>query len=1845
MKKTLVLVVCLLLSVFFVNAQNNAIDEELQKILNQRNDDYIDVNIMFKSQMPTDNLSSFYCKSDSKEVRREIVINELKKFSEQSQKDVMSVINAEERSSDVIDVKTHWIANFINCKAKRDVIYQLASHPDVALITYNTEMDTESMTSNDKTRAVQAGKIADHITQIKADKAWDLGYTGKGVVVAVLDSGTNFDHADIKDHLWNGNGKYGYNVHSPNSLPSDEGSNGHGSHCAGIVCGDGTSGQMTGVAPDATLMTIKIIGGGRCTAANLVEGVEKAAELGADIISLSVGRENPDENRALFRQTFTNLLNDFGIAAAVACGNDGNSSTNPAPDNVRTPGDCPPPWISPDQQVNAGGLTSVISVGAVNENNVVSPSSSKGPVTWKNISGFKDYAYNPGIGLIRPDIAAPGENVYSIRHDANNTYWGKSGTSQAAPCVAGVMALMLEKNPNLTPADLCRIIETTAVKLTTTKSNSTGAGLIDALAAVQAVDFNTSSPYLNPYAFTKTFNTGSNVNLELTLINNGKGSTSGNTSVTISENDAYTTIIEGNKTYSAMAAGATATATFVVNFSTLAPDNHEVTFTVEATNGSYSRTFEIVVNINNEFVAPSLNAQANGRDINLTWNATNNATSYNIYRNGELIANTTSTSYTDAGLDYGTLYAYTVTSKRGELESEHSLIARAQTMDNPDKPSPTNVKANNGSITWTNGTGSKNSNIYRKDVNTNVETNIATNVNGTTYTDGNWNSLADGVYQYGVSNLYVQNETVYTENFTNLSVTNSTSIYPTMNAYWYIYKEGSGNNYSWKIASSITNVGKTYESFSGNAAFITSNYSSSSYLSYLVTRPMDYTQYNGNDVKLSFYYITPAWKTDINTDINTLKVMISTTSYNSGWTELWSSNKTDVSEWTKAEVDLSDYVGQQFYIAFVNVAGYGYCTGVEEVSINVEGSSESRIEWSENIYKGVNIFVNDGDWSNTDNWAAKRLPNETEKVIIDANATVTSGNITVNSLTINEGKSLTLNNGTTLTVNGDFTNTDVDAFIINDGAQVFQNNEDVSATFVMNISNPEKWTSNNKDGWQFIASPMKDAKVENFVPTSSKYDLYKYDGTKVLEWRNHKDENAGDEEEPVMPDVPDFCNVIFTLKDSGDDGWNGNYLVVSYDKTSETLELESGSITTYTLAIPHGSNVTVTYTKGTSLYTYPTENSFTITYESGKEILSVDKGILTATTSYNPFTVDCTPTAPEDLVVTTSVNNESAITLTMSALGADSYTIYQGETLVAEGITTTTYTVEGLTADTEYCFTVVAINNVGTSESVEVCAKTKAIGLQSVTVQIGNGTNYTYSSPIYNFYSSKSISQTIYTAKEIGTSAGTITSISFNKYNGNNNTRNIAVYLKNTDKDCFTTTTDWEVLSENLCVYNDSFEFGTNGWVKINLQKSFSYEGGNLLVCIIDKTGSSLWSGMDYFYVYDTGQGTTDARAIFAYGSNIEQDLQKITANTGVFLKSGSTYRAPQIKLGLEISSAKTTNLNGGFDNVNSFTSSGVELSNFETTFQQGVGYLASYESETTATFKGTLNHEKSYTFDVSYNSGKDLANFHLLGNPFSFNMNWNNVSTSNMINGYAVVNNEGGYDYHTSGEIKVGDGFFVKATGANPSISYNARSRNDKKETSLNVIATGKDGKDNVIVRLDEEQEGFPKINNFNEDIALVYVSENDVPYGIYNYNDDVQEVELFFRAAHIGEYNIHIEPNGEFEYITLVDNVNGSETNMMTSSYSFTATPKENGKRFSLKFARGNGADVQENFVYQSGSELVIKAEGTVQIIDMMGRVIYNNDVTSNNRIDISKFNKTAYIVRLINGNGVNTQKIVVY
>ncbi len=161
----------------------------------------------------------------------------------------------------------------------------------------------------------------------------------------------------------------------------------------------------------------------------------------------------------------------------------------PVPENVIIPGGCPPPWLSAEQEANAGGLSCVVSVGAVDYNDAPADFSSNGPVTWENTE-FGDYAYNNGemIGLIRPDICAPGVSIISLDYASNNGHTSMNGTSMATPCVAGIMCLMLEKDPSLTPADICRILETTSVKLSETKSNKTGTGRVDALAALNAID-------------------------------------------------------------------------------------------------------------------------------------------------------------------------------------------------------------------------------------------------------------------------------------------------------------------------------------------------------------------------------------------------------------------------------------------------------------------------------------------------------------------------------------------------------------------------------------------------------------------------------------------------------------------------------------------------------------------------------------------------------------------------------------------------------------------------------------------------------------------------------------------------------------------------------------------------------------------------------------------------------------------------------------------------------------------------------------------------------------------------------------------------------------------------------------------------------------------------------------------------------------------------------------------------------------------------------------------------------------------------------------------------------------
>ena len=425
----------------------------------------------------------------TKAERRDYVVKELKAFAEASQYDLMVTLKELEQQGSVSSISSLWSANAISFTATDEVIQMLMERDDIECITTVSKYQCipEAVTTTDVTD-ISRYTIAPNLTQVNAPQVWAQGNEGQGVLVAVIDSGVNYNHVDIADHLWDGGEEFphhGWDFANNDDDPMDD--FGHGTHCAGIVCGDGTAGLRTGAAPSATLMCIKCADNeGHTTIPNMVKGMEFAVEHDCDLISMSMGLAQAEvSEREMLRRTCESLL-DAGIVGIFPAGNEHNlQHLCPIPLNVRVPGSCPPPYLDPDQMVNPGGLSCAICVGSVDENDTVASSSSEGPVTWQDTE-FGDYAYEPGIGLIRPDVCAPGVIIWSLHYQHITDYDYMSGTSQATPCVAGIVALMLYENPELTPAAICQILEETSLKLTPTKSNRTGVGRVDALAAVTA---------------------------------------------------------------------------------------------------------------------------------------------------------------------------------------------------------------------------------------------------------------------------------------------------------------------------------------------------------------------------------------------------------------------------------------------------------------------------------------------------------------------------------------------------------------------------------------------------------------------------------------------------------------------------------------------------------------------------------------------------------------------------------------------------------------------------------------------------------------------------------------------------------------------------------------------------------------------------------------------------------------------------------------------------------------------------------------------------------------------------------------------------------------------------------------------------------------------------------------------------------------------------------------------------------------------------------------------------------------------------------------------------------------
>jgi len=479
-------------------------DNLVQQLNNYGDEDFVRINLILKDQYDFNTLYK-EVKQLPNPSRRERTIDLLKSHSRLTQHELRDLMRQLQDEGSVKDVQYLWIINALTMRIQKKAIPVFDSRNDIMYVDYDSYhymlgglmplTDENIYYNTDET----SREITYNVDIVNAPDVWSLGYTGDDIIVAVLDTGVNYLHQDIINNMWihPDYPYHGYNFSDNNNNPFD--TQGHGSHCAGTVAGDGSAGSQTGVAPTAKIMALKVLdNSGGSNESNVWLGVQFAVDNSARVLSMSIGWQMfQAPNRYMFRTVMSNTL-AAGVVASVAAGNEGGHQViNPIPFNLRTPGDCPPPWLHPDQTLT-GGLSAVITSGATNANNQLAAFSSRGPTTWQTVPEFGDYPYFPGMGLIKPDICAPGVDIKSLSHLTNNGYVFMSGTSMATPATSGVIALMLSKNSGLSPEVISQLIEENAYSLAPNKNNDTGSGIIDALAIINAIPDEPPNAPVNP---------------------------------------------------------------------------------------------------------------------------------------------------------------------------------------------------------------------------------------------------------------------------------------------------------------------------------------------------------------------------------------------------------------------------------------------------------------------------------------------------------------------------------------------------------------------------------------------------------------------------------------------------------------------------------------------------------------------------------------------------------------------------------------------------------------------------------------------------------------------------------------------------------------------------------------------------------------------------------------------------------------------------------------------------------------------------------------------------------------------------------------------------------------------------------------------------------------------------------------------------------------------------------------------------------------------------------------------------------------------------------------------------
>ena len=364
--------------------------------------------------------------------QRAAMVQHLKDFASRNQKDLLAMLP---RYGDrVSHIKPFWIYNGIALEATKEVVLDLAKRSDVGNIEEDKVIRLEE---------IQLGSdpgintIGWNIVKIKADSVWRvLGYTGQGIVVGNIDTGVMVTHETFGGR-WRGGTNSWFDAVNGDTLPYDD--NGHGTMTMGVLCG-GSAAETIGVARGATFVAAKAFDQNGAGQTSWIDACfQWYAGLGSaapDVINNSWG--NSGSSTYYWRESRN--LQVLGIHQVYAAG-----AWGPGPGTIGIPASYP----------------HNIGVGTTDASDVLASFSSRGPApsfgVIETVANYLDP--NWASSRRKPDLSAPGINIRSSYNNGSYANW--SGSSMSLPHVPGTIALMLQKNPNLTDRHIWQILAST----------------------------------------------------------------------------------------------------------------------------------------------------------------------------------------------------------------------------------------------------------------------------------------------------------------------------------------------------------------------------------------------------------------------------------------------------------------------------------------------------------------------------------------------------------------------------------------------------------------------------------------------------------------------------------------------------------------------------------------------------------------------------------------------------------------------------------------------------------------------------------------------------------------------------------------------------------------------------------------------------------------------------------------------------------------------------------------------------------------------------------------------------------------------------------------------------------------------------------------------------------------------------------------------------------------------------------------------------------------------------------------------------------------------------------------